>query len=211
MFNIGFGISRECRKGCQKPSKLLALFGCAAILCAAPESRAVSITSVFTDLPDQVSGQDLWKVSYSVGGGSFVQGEGFSVIQDHNLFSNFSLLHSPDPNQWDTLLVPYDSGLNADGYLDALALVNNPIQSDTFDLSFIWLGARSPGIQDVELYQLDPNNPSSFTSLGMVQTVLGDSIVGISGVPESGYGLTTIFAGILLTMGYMSKRTLFSC
>jgi hypothetical protein len=211
MRKIGYG--NNLSKGKQvlgsKAGKSLAAVTLAAAVCASMSVSAITITSVFTDLPDSFSGQDLWKVSYTVSGGTFVQDEGFSVIYDHSLFSNFTLVHAPDSGQWDSLMVPYDAGLNANGFLDALALVNNPTTADTFDVTFLWLGAGSPGVQGVELYQIDPNNPAFFNSLGTGQTVVdnsGGNNGGGSGLPETGYGLNLSLIGVLVGMGYVSKR-----
>ena len=61
-------------------------------------------------------------------------------------------MRTPVPANWDVLVIQPDLALPDDGFLDALALVDNPPLGQPFLLSFVWLKSGSPGTQTFELY-----------------------------------------------------------
>jgi len=162
-------------------------------------AKAVSISAVFTDLPDVMSGRDLWQVRYQLQGGTLLVNQGFSIFFDSGIFDSSSLTLTHSPMQgWSTFLVPYQNFPPADAFLDAEATVNTPQTSQTFDLNFIWLGGKAlrPGSQEIDFYQIDPLS-GNFTDLGSSQTQPSYA------VPDSSNVLNLCF---VLTLGFMIFR-----
>ena len=132
-------------------SKVLVLF---LILLFLPFGAANAGTILYeaTDLVDTTPGEDLWMYSYVLNGFTFFENYGFQIFFDYMLYSN---LEDPPPLvnlDWDPIVFQPDLGLPDDGIYDALALVDNPSLADPFTVSFVWLGAGSPGTQLYEIY-----------------------------------------------------------
>lgn len=113
------------------------------------------LTSQLHDLPDAVSGEDLWQVSFTFGGGPFSADQGFTVYFDYATHRNLSAPLAPINAGWDLLVVQPDAGLPDDGFLDGLALTDNPSLVLPFTLTFVWLGSGQPASQRFELYDLE--------------------------------------------------------
>lgn len=137
---------------------------------------ATTIAYVATPL-----GGSTWQYDYSLGGGALSAQQGFAVFFDSSLYSTLALV-SATPPDWDPIVADpmADPQVNSPGYYDALALVNAPVFTGPFRVSFTWLGAQGaiPGSQPAEFYQLDASGtPIPFESL---QT----SPIGTADVPE---------------------------
>lgn len=111
-------------------------------------ASALAIDVTTTDL-----GGGTWQYSYVLSGGSFNQDEGFTIFFDYTLYGTLS---NPVANgDWDPIVAQRDLGAPADGYFDALALVNGASLVDPFMVDFVWLGTGTPpGNQRVETYSL---------------------------------------------------------
>jgi hypothetical protein len=117
--------------------------------------HATTIQYAATDLADVTPGEDLWRYNYSVSGRTFLQSEIFDIYFDPSLYAN--LLAGAAPNSdWDVLILnqptpanlpPFDQGI-----FDAQASVDNPALTGTFSVSFVYLGAGSPGAQRFEVF-----------------------------------------------------------
>ncbi len=106
---------------------------------------ATTIAYVATPL-----GGSTWQYDYSLGGGALSAQQGFAVFFDSSLYSTLALV-SATPPDWDPIVADpiADPQVNSPGYYDALALVNAPVFTGPFRVSFTWLGAQGaiPGSQ----------------------------------------------------------------
>ena len=117
------------------------------LLFSLPVAHAATIVFAATNLADTTPGQDLWQYQYSVSDLSLIQGQGFSIFFDLDLYAN---LQSPPPSPntgWDLLTIQSDPALESNGFFDALALQAAPSLANPFTLTFVWLGAGLPGSQ----------------------------------------------------------------
>jgi hypothetical protein len=115
-------------------------------------ASATTISFVATDLPDAAPGEDLWQYAYEVSGRSFAAGEGFSIGFDFDLYA---ALENPPPQvspDWDAITLQPDLNLPDFGIYDALALVDAPALSQSFTVTFAWLGTGTPGAQPFGIY-----------------------------------------------------------
>lgn len=122
------------------------------LILAVNHANALNITYEAIDLPDTIPGEDLWKYSYNVSDQLFDYNNGFSIFFGP---LNYSNLENPAPavnSDWDVLVLQPDIFLPDDGVYDALASITNPSLLDAFSLSFVWLGAGTPGSQPFALY-----------------------------------------------------------
>jgi hypothetical protein len=130
-------------------------FGWAAAAGLALSTQAAVIQTWFTDLPDAVVGEDLWRGTYQLSEADFAAGEGFTLYFDHAVFRALSGPLPPLNSGWDLLLIQTDAGLPDDGFLDGLALTDGPELAHPFLIDFIWLGGGLPDrAQPFELYDL---------------------------------------------------------
>ena len=146
-------------------------------------AHALRIDADFVNLADVVPGQDLWQGSYRLSLGTFATNEGFTIYFDPLAYANLSAPLPPTPLGWDVLSIQPDPILSAPGFLDGLALVNNPTLTQPFSVNFVWHGTGQPGTQNFETYTLN----GGFRITGTGQTV-------VSMVPEVGNGFGTGFA-----------------
>jgi hypothetical protein len=130
--------------------KVLLLFLC--IVCVSNPANAVTIAYEESDLPDTTPGEDLWKYNYTVSNHLFALNEGFSIFFDPLKYSNLENPAPPVNSDWDVLVLQPDVFLPDDGVYDALALAGNPSLLDAFSISFVWLGAGTPGSQPFSLH-----------------------------------------------------------
>lgn len=124
------------------------------VLVHASASLAQGIVGTLTDLPN-VGFKDLWQVSYQVSGKAFSAGEGFTIYFPATHYSDLAL--QSGPTGWDVLTIqpnPYVGTVEFPGFLDALALVDDPPLSDPFVIRFHWMGGGVPGPQDFQTYSL---------------------------------------------------------
>jgi MYXO-CTERM domain-containing protein len=105
-----------------------------------------------TDLVDQVQGQDLWRYDYQLGAIPLKANEGFTIYFDAARYEN---LQNPPPvpnGDLDAITIQPDPILQADGFYDVLATVDDPSLAGDFSVSFIWKGSGVPGAQNFEIY-----------------------------------------------------------
>lgn len=118
-------------------------------------AEAGTITYEAIDLADTTPGEDLWQYSYMLSGFTFPLGFGFDLffpLSQGYLFGDLET-DPPEPNaDWDVISIQPDQNLPADGFLDALALVNNASLADPFTIAFIWNGTGTPGTQLFEIF-----------------------------------------------------------
>jgi len=147
------------------------------------DAGALSIDANLTNLADTVAGQDLWNASFTLSSGVFQVDQGFTIYFDHLDYSDISAPLAPIPPGWDVLSIQPDPLLSAPGFLDGLALVNNPTLLQPFSVNFVWHGAGDPGTQPFETYSL----AGGFAVTGSGQTTTGM-------IPEIGFGFGTGWA-----------------
>lgn len=179
--------------------KLTCLIPVLLLLCFAfflPVARAGTISYQATDLTDTTPGQDLWQYSYLLNGFNFGLNFGFDIffpLSDGFLFGDLEN-DPPEPNtDWDVVSVQPDENLPADGFLDALALVNSPSLAAPFTITFIWRGTGAPGSQPFEIFD------DTFTVIDEGSTIPADG----TPVPEPS-AFVLFFSGAALLWG--SKR-----
>ena len=152
------------------------------------DARGLAINANLTNLADPVAGQDLWNASFTLSSGVFQANQGFTIYFD-SLYSDLSAPQSPIPAGWDVLSIQPDPILAAPGFLDGLALVNNPTLLQPFSVNFVWHGTVAPGPQRFETYKL--TGGFAITDRGLTTTV-----------PEVGFGFGTgwaVFAAVALS------------
>ncbi len=130
---------------------VLSLIG-SGFACLAIPVQAALIQYQAIDLPDTTLGEDLWQYHYTVSDHLFAANTGFTLYFDSALYAS---LQDPPPAVnpgWDILVTQPDFLFSDAGSYDALALTSNPSLTETFSLSFVWLGAQTPGSQAFEIY-----------------------------------------------------------
>ncbi len=118
-------------------------------------SQATIIVYSANDLVDTTPGEDLWQYSYQVSGLVQTAGHGFTIFFDP---ADYTALQATPPQvspDWDVLSIQPDVILPADGFLDALALVDSPDNGVFFTIEFVWQRSGSPGSQLFDIY--DPS------------------------------------------------------
>ena len=97
---------------------------------------------------------NLWRYEYQIVGVNFLQNEGFDIYFPVNQGFQDSDLGVPTAanSDWDVQVFQPDQNLSHDGFLDGLALGDNPSLQGLFYIDFIWRGAGTPGQQDYEFY-----------------------------------------------------------
>ena len=127
-----------------------------AVLCFCSTSFATKINYIATDLSDTTTGEDLWQYEYTVSDNTFNTNEGFTIWFDYNLYGDLETNPVAPNGDWDILTWNPNQSLNDDGAYDALAFNDVATLSDSFTISFIWLGLGTPGSQQFEVYNNDP-------------------------------------------------------
>lgn len=132
----------------------------AALLCLSNSAQATLIEFVATDLPNTVSGEDLWRYDYTVKDRAFLQSDFFDIYFDPLLYGTLELGALPGAD-WDLQILQQPSVVNFPpfdkGIFDALAFVDNPDLANTFAVTFIYLGPGTPGSQPFEIYDSNVN------------------------------------------------------
>ena len=133
------------------------LFALLFIVRSVPAS-ATTIEFMATELS-----KNRWQYEYFLSDRVFSEGQGFSIFFDNLLYSDLTLEAPPPPppGDWDAIVVQPEppSGLDSDGFYDALALVSDPTLTGRFLVSFLWSGDGAPGAQRFEIYQLEQDFP----------------------------------------------------
>jgi hypothetical protein len=127
-------------------NKILLLLVASSLLLACPSVFATTITYSVTNI-----GAGSFQYDYSVQGFSFTANQGFQIFFPYASTDSLVPL-SGFSTDWDILVAQPDTGLPADGFYDALALVNNPSLSGLFSVTFNKLGSGTPGAQYFEIY-----------------------------------------------------------
>ena len=116
--------------------------------------QAATIRYEASDLADVNAGEDLWRYRYQVSDQSFLTSSGFDIffnVADGYLFGDLNTPTTSNPD-WDVISIQSDPALPHDGFLDALALVDNPSLTDSFFIDFIWRGVGGPASQRFEVF-----------------------------------------------------------
>jgi len=145
---------------------LIFWFAIALLFISTPQVQAQgSVRYEAVDLADVDVGEDLWEYSYYFSGYDFGAGQGFSIYFEPQLYKS---LQNPRPSSsldWNMIVVQPDVLLSAAGFLDGLALVNQPPTGAPFQVSFVWLGQGAPGEQPFEIYDVNFQTLSSGASV----------------------------------------------
>jgi hypothetical protein len=160
-------------------------------LSAWPTEAALMVIAEFANQPDTVPGQDLWQGSYRLEGADFLNGQGFTIYFDHQLFANLLRPLTPVNAGWDVLLIQPDLGLPDAGFLDGLATTDHPSLLDPFVVEFQWLGTGRPVSQAIEMYDLN----GGFSIIGGGSTVV---------IPES-TSVAMVFGGAVLGLAILRR------
>jgi hypothetical protein len=160
-----------------------------ALLLPPATSHAGTILYEPEDLFDTTPAQDLWQYTYTVSDYSFDMDHGFTVYFDYVLCSD---LESPPPAvnaDWDPIVWQPDLLLPDDGAYDARALSDGASLSDSFVVSFVWLGSGVPGPQTFEIYDPDFNRIElgQTTPVPIPATILllGSGLCALAGLRKS--------------------------
>lgn len=117
-------------------------------LCSLSPSHATLVTYSAEPL-----GGLAWRYIYEVANNSLEEDIGeFTVYFDRSLYS--SLAVEASPSGWDSVVVPPDDGIPADGFFDSLALVDGIAPHASvggFSVTFDYSGAGVPGSQFFEV------------------------------------------------------------
>lgn len=164
-------------------------------LCAASSLASATVTYTTTDLPDVVSGQDLWRYHYTVGA-PLAAFNTVNLLFTPTLYSDLDVTGSSAGVS--ALVTQPDAGFSADGQVTVTALADIlGTATETIDVDFVWLGTTgTPGSQRYEL--LD----DQFSLLGSEQTRLAGSQL----APEPA-SLSLMMLG-LLALPVLRRRSL---
>jgi hypothetical protein len=170
---------------------------CCVLLAAAGSAQATTILSTATDLPDALGPRgDLWQYSYTISGFTFPANFSFTIFFDRNLYSDLEESSSVVHPDWDIVIVQPDLLFSADGFYDALALVDGASLADPFTVRFVWLGGNSapPGAQPFTINEFDnrgillrivePDGQTQPTAAVPEPGTLGLCEVGLLGIVE---------------------------
>jgi hypothetical protein len=119
-----------------------------------------------TDLQDITLGEDLWNYTSSVSGFDFSAQQGFSVFFGASSYKNLQELRPMLSLSRDVLAVQADVFLQDPGFFDRQALIDSASLATMFQVSFVWMGPRSPAAQPYVSYD------SNFTPLFSGNTAL---------------------------------------
>ena len=115
-------------------------------------------------------GADTWQYDYFITAGTFAAQQGFVVVFDDSptLYASLQPV-LPSPTDWDVLVTDPQPALLTDGGYDALALVDNPLFTGPFGVTFTWLGlpGTTPGAQAFYVYSLDASGAPVVTERGV--------------------------------------------
>ena len=114
--------------------------------------HAISINYQTSNLADTTAGEDLWQYTYTVSDHTFSADTGFTIYFDYALYGAIDPFPTSPNADWDVLTWDPDPGIPDDGAFDAYALFDNASLADPFTVSFVWLGAGTPGSQSFEVY-----------------------------------------------------------
>ena len=170
------------------------------LLLSGLSTRALATTIEYEaiNLADVVPGQDLWQYNYYVSGRTFSANQDFTIFFD---YVKYSQLQSPPPAvspDWNLLVLQPDLQLPDNGAYDALAVVNNPSTANVFHLTFVWLGAGTPGSQPFTIDQLDAQG-------NVLQVLETGNTIPLQTTPEPGTWLLCL-AGLATLTFRMAKR-----
>lgn len=115
-------------------------------------AHAISIDFQATDLTDAVAGEDLWQYTYTVSDHTFAADTGFTIYFDYALYGAIDPFPTSPNADWDVLTWDPDPGIPDDGAFDAYAWNDNASLADPFTVSFVWMGAGTPGAQFFDVY-----------------------------------------------------------
>ena len=121
----------------------------------AADLNNISYTAL--NLTDVNMGDDLWRYTYTVTGDSFVNGTGFAIDFETNLFTIPTSEQTAPNGDW--YVQTYESIFYNSGEVfvyDAYALVDNASLENQFSVDFVWTGAAAaPGTQYFVVYDQD--------------------------------------------------------
>ena len=115
-------------------------------------AQAIVINYQATDLTNINPGEDLWQYTYTVSDHTFAADTDFTIYFDLGLYDFLDPAPAAPNSDWAVLTWDPDPNIPDDGAYDAYALVDNASLSDSFTVSFVWLGTGTPGAQFFELY-----------------------------------------------------------
>jgi hypothetical protein len=115
-------------------------------------AQAIIITYEASDLANTTAGEDLWQYTYSVSDHTFAADTGFTIYFDYALYGAIDPSPLSPNGDWDVLTWNPDAGIPDAGSYDAYALFDNASLADPFMVSFVWLGAGTPGEQNFDVY-----------------------------------------------------------
>ncbi len=157
------------------------------ILVLLPFIPAMAATILYkaTDLTDVNVGEDLWQYSYTASGYTFDTDIGFTIWFDETLYGAIDPFPSPPNGDWDVVTWDPEPSIPDPGAYDALALVDGASLADPFEVSFVWLGSGTPGLQDFDIY-----DGTNFSIIDLGQTtpipvpatilLLGSGVFGVA-------------------------------
>lgn len=143
----------------------------------------VSASAAVISYATTASGGSNYVTSYSV---AATAGESpiseFTIFFSSDLYANLVILSSPE--SFDSIVIQPDTGIPADGYLDALAIGGGIVFGSPqggFSVAFTFLGSGGPGAQAFDIVE-----PFTFAAISSGLTTLADPQDPGNNVPEPG-------------------------
>jgi hypothetical protein len=159
---------------------------------AAPRAHADGINGIEYQAAD--ISRNLWQYTYILTGPALNANQAFTVFFDPTLTSDLTDTSTDVTNpsssaatNWASFVIPGDSVLGSPGLYSALALINGADSStDSFTVTFDYLGLGAPGSQAFSIDQFD----ASGNLISNLET--GQTTPLTSAVPEPGSGLLLV-------------------
>ena len=160
---------------------------------AAP-ARADGVTVQYTTVN---LGSGTWQYDYTVQG-SFLANWGVAIYFPTPDYGGGSIADlGTGGSDWSTFAFQADPTIPALGEYDIVALVDNPLLSSVFDVTFLWNGTGTPGTQAFNLYD--------FTS-GADLLASGNTTAAPTVTPEPSSLTLMLFAGLAYLTVLMIRR-----
>lgn len=188
-----------------RPLSLVLLILIVGAIFAVPRAQADGTNGIEFQATD-LSGS-LWQYTYTLTGPALNANQAFTIFFDPTLTANLTdtsadtTLSGTAATEWFSFTIPPDPTLNSQGFYSAEALVNGADPTtDSFTVTFNYLGTGAPGSQAFSIDQFDAYE----NLLSNLET--GQTTPFSAAVPEPESGLLLVLGtAVLLGLTFRSR------